>query len=63
MDHKCRVVFDMDDDTGEDVSYIYDKAARKMAKMRRDGNVWKVDAIVVPSMIMSAQEMDFSRQG
>ena len=63
VDHRCRVVFDKDDDTDEDVSYIYDKAARKMTKMRRDGNVWKVDAIVVPSMIMSDQEMDFSRQG
>ena len=63
MDHRCRVVFDKDDDTDEDVSYIYDKAARKTTKMRRDGNVWKVDAIVVPSMIMSDQEMDFSRQG
>ena len=34
-----------------------------MTKMRRDGNVWKVDAIVVSSMIMSDQEMDFSRRG
>ena len=63
MDHRCRVVFDQDDDTGQDVSYIYEKAARKMIKMRRDGNVWKVDAIVMPSMIMSDQEMDFSRRG
>jgi len=24
VDHRCRVVFDQDDDTGQDVSYIYD---------------------------------------
>ena len=63
VDHRCRVVFDKDDDTGQDVSYIYDKASKHVSKMRREGNVWKMDAIVTPDMIMSSQEMDFSRRG
>ena len=63
VDHRCRVVFDKDDDTGQDISYIYDKGSKRVSKMRREGNVWKMDAIVTPNMIMSSQEMDFSRQG
>ena len=49
--------------TGQDISYIYDKGSKRVSKMRREGNVWKMDAIVTPDMIMSSQEMDFSRQG
>ena len=63
VDHRCRVVYDKDDETGQDPSYIFNKASKRITKMRRDGNVWKVDTIVRPSMIMSDKEMDFSRQG
>ena len=63
VDHRCRVVFDKDDETGQDLSYIYNKATRKITKMRREGNVWKVDAIVTPDMIMSDEEQVFIRQG
>ena len=56
VDHRCRVVYDKDDETGQDLSYIFNKASKRIAKMRRDGNVCKVETIVRPSMIMSDRE-------
>ena len=63
VDNRCRVVYDKDDETGQDLSYLYNKATKKITEMRREGNVWKIDAIVAPSMIVTDEEMDFSRQG
>ena len=46
VDRNNRVVFDKDEYTGRDVSYILDKTEKRATKMSRTGNVWKVDAIV-----------------
>ena len=53
------VVYDQDDD-GKDLSYILDKAAGRIMKMRRTGKVWILDAVVAKDMI--SPEL-FSRQG
>ena len=44
VDHNHRVVFDQDADTGEDISFITNKANGEAIKMRRDKNVWVIDA-------------------
>ena len=59
VDNHCRVVYDKDDNTGEDLSYILNKKTKKVSKLRRDGNVWKLDAIVASEMVMT--EPGFSR--
>ena len=46
VDHNHRVVFDQDDDTGEDISFITNKVNGQAIKMRRDKNVWVVDAYI-----------------
>ena len=62
VDDRCRVVFDKDDKTGEDVSHIYDKSSGTMTRMRRTGNTWKLDAIVEACCITNKEPV-FSRQG
>ena len=44
VDRNHRVVFDQDFDTGEDVSFITNKTNGESIKMRRDRNVWVIDA-------------------
>ena len=44
VDHNHRVVFDQDADTGEDISFITNKTNGEALMMRRDRNVWVVDA-------------------
>ena len=44
VDHNHRVVFDQDEDTGEDISFITNKTNGEAIKMRRDKNVWVIDA-------------------
>ena len=46
MDHNHRVVFDQDLGTGEDVSFITNKTNGESIKMRRDRNVWVIDAYI-----------------
>ena len=46
VDHNHRVVFDQDLDTGEDISFIMNKADGETIKMRRDRNVWVIDAYI-----------------
>ena len=46
MDRRCRVMFDQDDDTGEDISFITNKVNGQAIKMRRDKNVWVVNAYI-----------------
>ena len=48
VDNNNRVVFDKDEKTGRDASYIFNKTTKKIIKMTRVCNVWKVDAIVDP---------------
>ena len=46
VDTGNRVVFDQDEDTGEDISFITNKKTGVSIKMRRDKQVWVVDAYV-----------------
>ena len=46
VDAGHRVVFDRDDATGTDLSFITCKATGSSIKMRRDRNVWTIDAFV-----------------
>ena len=59
VDNNCRVVYDKDLQTGDDLSYILNKSSGKVCKMRRDGNVWILDAVVERDMVMP--EEGFSR--
>ena len=46
VDHNHRVVFDQDADTGEDISFITNKTNGEAIKIRRDKNVWVIDAYI-----------------
>ena len=39
-------MFDQDGDTGEDISFITNKTNGEAIKMRRDKNVWVIDAYI-----------------
>ena len=56
VDNRHRVVFDQDDETGEDISFLTDKASGDVIKMRRDKNVWVIDAYIEEDA-----EQDFTR--
>ena len=45
-DHNHRVVLGRDLDSGEDVSFIANKTNGESVKMRRDRNVWVIDAYI-----------------
>ena len=57
VDNRHRVVFDKDDKTGLDISFITNKVTGKSVKMRRDRNVWVIDAFVEEDT-----SLDFVRQ-
>ena len=40
-------------DTGQDLSYILNKSSGRVMKMRREGNVWILDAIVSMDMVVT----------
>ena len=44
VDSRHRVIFDKNEKTGADVSFIIDKTTGMSTKMRRERNVWVVDA-------------------
>ena len=44
VDTNHRVIFDQDEKTGTDISFIIDKTTGVSTKMRRERNVWVVDA-------------------
>jgi hypothetical protein len=46
VDNNHRVVFDQDEDTGQDISFITDKTSGDVINMRRDRNVWVIDAYI-----------------
>ena len=60
VDHGYRVVYDKDMVTGADQSYALNKSTGRVSKMRREGNIWVLDAIVTAEMVVTE---DFSRQG
>ena len=46
VDHHHRVIFDKDDEIGQDISYNINKKTGAEIKMRRTNNVWVIDAFV-----------------
>ena len=46
VDGNHRVIFDKDEKTGQDLSSIINKTTGEEVKMRRDNNVWVIDAYV-----------------
>ena len=46
VDHNMRVIFDRDAKTGVDTSHILMKDSGKTIKMRRERNVWTIDAFI-----------------
>ena len=60
VDNRCRVTFDQDDDTGEDLTCIFNKKTKKKTMLRRIGKVWVLDAIVTADMVAN-ERSDFSR--
>ena len=46
MDTNHRVVFDKDEDTGEDATYVLNKTNKEYIRMRIKRNVWVVDAFI-----------------
>ena len=57
VDRGYKVVYDKHMDTGEDLSYMIDKATKVAHRFRRDKNIWVWDAIVDLADIFG----DFSR--
>lgn len=55
VDCGYRVVFDKDLDTGEDLSFIIHKKTNDTINMKRERNIWTIDAFV-------NEDSDFSRQ-
>ena len=51
VDSNHRVTFDRDDKTGTDISFILDKRTGMQTKMRRERNVWDVDAMVEEDIV------------
>jgi len=64
VDHGYRVTFDKDEKTGRDASYMLHKKSKKIIKMTRHGNVWRVEAIVdVDNIDEDRMPASFARQG
>ena len=51
VDDRCRLVLDQDDDTGVDLSHIYNKKTKKEMKLNRVGKVWVLDCKVTRDLI------------
>ena len=62
VDKNCRVVFDQDDATGEDMTHIYNKKTKKRMKMKRIGKVWILDCTVTKDFI-SESKRGFQQAG
>ena len=62
VDHHCRVVFDQDETTGEDLSHIFDKKSKRKMRLRRVGKVWVLDCTVTKEFITESSSV-FSRPG
>ena len=55
VDANHRVTFEKDERTGMDLSFITHKSSGRSIKMRRERNIWTIDAFV-------DEDQDFSRQ-
>ena len=62
VDTKHRVVFDQDDE-GNDISTITDKASGKQIKMIRERNVWSIEAFIDEDEPDEKSADDFGRLG
>ena len=62
VDNSCRLVFDQDDETGEDLTHMYDKKSKKKMKLKRVGKVWVLDC-TVPATFLAKSSSVFSRPG
>ena len=60
VDDNHRVVFDKDMNTGTDLSFITNRATNESIRMRRENNVWVIDAYVEADS--DNEEEDFHRQ-
>ena len=56
VDAGHRFVFDLDDATGTDLSFITCKATGASIEMRRDRNVWTIEAFVAEGAGFMRQE-------
>ena len=59
VDNHHRVIFDQDERTGIDTSHILNKKTGKTIKMKRERNVWTIEAFVEDEN----EQSDFARRG
>ena len=45
-------MFDQDDETGEDLTHIYNKVTNKHMKLKRVGKVWILDVTVAAKTLL-----------
>ena len=57
VDNRCRVVFDQDDDTGEDITHVFNKVTKQRIKLRRVGKVWVLDCTVDADMLAEDNQL------
>ena len=64
VDTGQRVVFEKDETTGVDCSFIVHKATNESIQMRRDHNIWIIDAFVdeEDGKVISSLDQGFTRQ-
>ena len=62
VDCDNRVTFDRDPRTGVDISCILDKKTGQITKLRREKNVWTIDAFI-DEEIDPNEDAGFARQG
>ena len=62
VDHSCRVVFDCDENTGEDISHIYNKRTKKKMRLNRIGKVWVLNCSVTRNFVAENKPV-FTGQG
>ena len=62
VDNMCRVVFDQDERTGEDLTHIFNKRTKKKMKLKRVGKVWVLDYSVTRDFLAESSSV-FSRRG
>lgn len=62
VDNRCRVVFDQDEQTGEDLTHIFNKRTRQKTKLKRVGKVWVLDCSVTEDFLAENSSV-FSRRG
>ena len=56
VDSGHRVVFDQDDETKTDLSFIINKKTNQSIRMRRERNVWVIDAFIDDDSLFSRPE-------